>query len=167
MMAKFKKKFRQIPLTVKVSMSYAICSILQKCLSFITLPLFTRLLTTEQYGQYTIYSSWSGILMIFLTLNLAYGSFQTAMAKYDDRRNEYISSIQGICLLLSAIFLIVYLPFRKQWNILFELPTFFVLLMTSEIFFSTSTSLWMGKNRFEFKYKSVISITLLTSILSP
>lgn len=67
MMAKFKKKFRQIPLTVKVSMSYAICSILQKCLSFITLPLFTRLLTTEQYGQYTIYSSWSGILMIFLT----------------------------------------------------------------------------------------------------
>ena len=167
MMAKFKKKFRQIPLTVKVSMSYAICSILQKCLSFITLPLFTRLLTTEQYGQYTIYSSWSGILMIFLTLNLAYGSFQTAMAKYDDRRNEYISSIQGICLLLSAIFLIVYLPFRKQWNILFELPTFFVLLMTSEIFFSTSTSLWMGKNRFEFKYKSVISITLLTSVLSP
>ena len=167
MMAKFKKKFRQIPLTVKVSMSYAICSILQKCLSFITLPLFTRLLTTEQYGQYTIYSSWSGILMIFLTLNLAYGSFQTAMAKYDDRINEYISSIQGICLLLSAIFLIVYLPFRKQWNILFELPTFFVLLMTSEIFFSTSTSLWMGKNRFEFKYKSVISITLLTSVLSP
>ena len=167
MMAKFKKKFRQKPLTVKVSMSYAICSILQKCLSFITLPLFTRLLTTEQYGQYTIYSSWSGILMIFLTLNLAYGSFQTAMAKYDDRRNEYISSIQGICLLLSAIFLIVYLPFRKQWNILFELPTFFVLLMTSEIFFSTSTSLWMGKNRFEFKYKSVISITLLTSVLSP
>ena len=166
-MAKFKKKFRQIPLTVKVSMSYAICSILQKCLSFITLPLFTRLLTTEQYGQYTIYSSWSGILMIFLTLNLAYGSFQTAMAKYDDRRNEYISSIQGICLLLSAIFLIVYLPFRKQWNTLFELPTFFVLLMTSEILFSTSTSLWMGKNRFEFKYKSVISITLLISVLSP
>ena len=99
-----KSKWSNIPLTVKVSTSYAICSILQKCLSFITLPLFTRLLTTEQYGQYTIYSSWSGILMIFLTLNLAYGSFQTAMIKYEDKRAEYISSIQGVCILLSCLF---------------------------------------------------------------
>ena len=162
-----KEKWNKIPLTVKVSTSYAICSILQKCLSFITLPLFTRLLTTEQYGQYTIYSSWQGILMIFLTLNLAYGSFQTAMVKYEERRSEYISSIQGICILLSVIFLALYLPFREMWNCFFELPTLLVLLMVSEIIFSTSTQLWMGRNRFEFKYKSVVAITLLTSILSP
>lgn len=162
-----KEKWNKIPLTVKVSSSYAVCSILQKCLSFITLPLFTRLLTTEQYGQYTIYSSWQGILMIFLTLNLAYGSFQTAMVKYEDRRSEYISSIQGICILLSCVFLLIYLPFREMWNRLFELPTLLVLLMVSEIIFSTSTQLWMGRNRFEFKYKSVVAITLLTSILSP
>lgn len=162
-----KEKLNKIPLTVKVSASYAICSILQKCLSFITLPLFTRLLTTEQYGQYTIYSSWQGILMIFLTLNLAYGSFQTAMVKYEDRRSEYISAIQGICILLSCVFLLIYLPFRGMWNRLFELPTLIVLLLVSEIIFSTSTQLWMGRNRFEFKYKSVVAITLLTSILSP
>lgn len=162
-----KEKWNKIPLTVKVSSSYAVCSILQKCLSFITLPLFTRLLTTEQYGQYTIYSSWQGILMIFLTLNLAYGSFQTAMVKYEDRRSEYISAIQGICILLSCVFLLIYLPFRGMWNRLFELPTLLVLLMVSEIIFSTSTQLWMGRNRFEFKYKSVVAITLLASILSP
>ena len=105
MFSKFKKKWNNVPLTVKVSTAYTVCSILQKCLSFITLPLFTRLLTTEEYGQYTIYSSWSGILMIFLTLNLAYGSFQTAMIKYEDKRSEYINSIQGISLFLSFLFL--------------------------------------------------------------
>ena len=162
-----KEKWNKIPLTVKVSSSYAICSILQKCLSFITLPLFTRLLSTEQYGQYTIYSSWQGILMIFLTLNLAYGSFQTAMVKYEDRRSEYISSIQGICVLLSCVFLLIYLPFREMWNRLFELSTFLVLLIVSEIIFSTATQFWMERNRFEFKYKSVVAVTLLTSVLSP
>lgn len=167
MIGTLKRKWNNVPLTVKVSTAYAVCSILQKCLSFITLPLFTRLLTTEQYGQYTVYFSWSGILMIFLTLNLAYGSFQTAMVKFEGRRAEYISSIQGICLLLSLIFLAIYLPFRSLWNKLFELPTIFVLLMVSEIIFTTSTQLWMGKNRFEFKYKSVVVVTLLTSILSP
>lgn len=167
MINKVKEKMRNIPLTVKVSTSYAVCSILQKCLSFITLPLFTRLLTTEQYGQYTIYSSWSGILMIFLTLNLGYGSFQTAMIKYENKRAEYITCIQGICLSLSCVFVIIYLPFRNLWNQLFELPTIIVLMMVSEIIFSTSTQLWMGRNRFEYKYKSVVVVTLLTSILSP
>ena len=82
------KKLRSVPLTVKVSVSYTICSILQRCLSFITLPLFTRLLTKEQYGQYTLYQSWMSILMIFTTLNLAYGSFSTAMVKFENRRDE-------------------------------------------------------------------------------
>ena len=77
-----KDRWRKIPLTVKVSISYTVCSILQNCISFITLPLFTRLLTTEEYGQFTIYGSWSSILMIFITLNLAYGSFSAAMIKF-------------------------------------------------------------------------------------
>ena len=167
MIKKIKEKWREMPITIKVSIAYVICNILQKCLSLITLPLFTRLLTTDQYGQSIIYSSWEGILMLYLTLNLAYGSFQTAMIKYEQKRFEYISSIQGICLLLSMIFLIIYFPFRNIWNKLLELPTFFVLLMVSEILFITATQLWMGKNRFEYKYKSVIAVTLLTSLLSP
>lgn len=167
MINRIKEKWKNVPITVKVSTAYTVCSILQKCLSFITLPLFTRLLTTEEYGQYTIYSSWMGILTIFLTLNLAYGSFQTAMVKFENKRSEYINSIQGICVLLSICFLTIYLPLKKYWNMLFELPTVFVLLMLSEIIFTTSTQLWMGKKRFEFKYKAVVAVTLLTSILSP
>lgn len=167
MIENLKNKWSQVPLTVKVSTAYAVCSVLQKCVSFITLPLFTRMLTTEQYGQYTIYSSWSGILTIFLTLNLAYGSFQTAMVKFENQRERYISAIQGICILLCCLFLILYYPIRGVWNKLFELPTALVFLMVAEIFFTTATQLWMGKKRFEFKYKSVVLVTLLTSIVSP
>lgn len=167
MLKKAINKWNNIPLTLKVSTSYAICSILQKCLSFITLPLFTRILTKEQYGQYTVYSSWSGIFSIFLTLNLAYGSFSTAMVKYEDRRDEYISSIQGICLMLSGIFFIIYLPFRKFWNMLLDLPTFLVILLVTEILCNTAFLLWSGKKRFEYKYKSVVSLTLISAVISP
>lgn len=162
-----KQKWNRVPLEAKVSVAYTLCSILQKCLSFITLPLFTRLLTTEQYGQYTIYSSWSGILVIFLTLNLAYGSFQTAMVKFEDKRNEYITSAQGICLLLSGLFLLIYLPFRNLWDNIFELPSFLVIVLVAEIIFNTALQLWMGKKRFEYKYKSVIAVTMLVSVCSP
>ena len=53
-----KIKDKMLPVEVKASTAYTICSILQRSLSFITLPLFTRLLTTEEYGQSTVYNSW-------------------------------------------------------------------------------------------------------------
>ena len=166
-MNKLKEKWNSIPITVKVSIAYTVCSILQKCLSFITLPLFTRLLTTEQYGQYSVYASWSTILSIFVTLNLGYGSFQTAMAKYEEDRDRYIASVQGVSLLLLGIFLVIYLPFRNIWNPLLEMPTYLVLVLVIELVAQSSLLFWSTKKRFEYKYKSVVAITLAVSALSP
>lgn len=160
-------RMRNLPLEAKASSAYAICSIVQKCLTFITLPIFYRLLSVDQYGQVTVYNSWSGMLSLFLSLNLAYGSFSTAMVKYEDDRDGYISSVQGICLLLSIVFLAIYLPGRNLWNKLFELPTFIMCVMVAEILFNTSISLWSGKKRFEFNYKAIIKVTLFISIVSP
>ncbi len=166
-MIKLEKKWADIPREAKVSIAYAVCSILQRCLSFITLPLFTRLLTTTEYGQFTVYQSWSGILSIFLTLNLAYGSFSTAMVKFENDRDGYISSVEGICLALALAFLIIYLPFHSAWNKLFELPTLLICVMIAEILGAAAIMLWSGKERFDFKYKNVIGITLGISFLSP
>lgn len=167
MFRKVANKWHDLPVTMKVSSSHFICSVLQRGLSFITLPLFTRLLTTEQYGQATLYSSWGGLFAIFLTLNLAWGSFGTAMMKFENQRDEYISSIQGIFLLLSVIFVTIYLSFSNVFNKLFQLPTFFVVLLVVEQIASNSVLLWSGKKRYEFRYKSVIILTLGTSVLCP
>lgn len=166
-MAEFLKKLKSMPVTVKASLAYTICSILQKSLGFITLPLFTELLTTEQYGQYATYSSWSGIFMIALTLNLAYGSFSTAMIRFEKERREYIASIQGISLVLVCVFLLLYLPFRDFWNGILKLSTPLVVLMVAEILGNFAMGCWLGIKRFEFQYKSVITLTLSTAFVSP
>jgi len=161
------KKWKDMPVMVKASATYTVCSILQKCLSFITLPLFTRLMTTEQYGQYTVYSSWSSILTIFITLYLAYGCFNTAMVRFENDRDSYIAATQGLCTVLAAAFLVIYLPLRHYWNKIFELPTEMVLLMVAEIVGWFSLSCWYGKLRYDYKYKQVVGLTLLISIFSP
>lgn len=166
-MKKILDKTKNMPVTAKVSVAYAVCTILQKCLSIITLPLFTRLLTTEQYGQYSVYTSWSAILAIFITLNLAYGSFQTAMIKYEERRDEYIASIEGISIVFATAFLILYFPFRNSINQFLEMPTYLVIVMVVEMLAQSSLLFWSGKKRFEYKYKSVVAVTLAVSFLSP
>ena len=119
----FITKYKNIPIEVKASIYYAICSIIQKCIVLITLPLFTRLLTTTQYGEYSIYQSWMSIVIIFATLNLQYGSFDTAMIKFENDRDRYISSVQGLVTLLTLIIFIVYL-FNNFNNFLFQFILF-------------------------------------------
>ncbi len=43
-------RYRAIPIAAKASIWFIVCSVLQKCISMITLPIFTRLMSTEQYG---------------------------------------------------------------------------------------------------------------------
>ena len=95
MLFDLRSKLNRMPIGAKASVSYAVCSIFQRCLAFITVPLFSRLLTTEQYGQFSVYQSWSNMLAIFTTLNLAYGSFSTAMIKFEDDRKGYIAAVSG------------------------------------------------------------------------
>lgn len=161
------QKWNTIPLQVKASVAYTVCSILQKCLSFITLPLFTRLLTQEQYGIHNVYSSWYGIFSIFITLNLAYGSFATAMVRFEHERAKYIASIQNVCLVLCGIFLMLYLPFADFWNTFLKLPTGLVCIMVADILTNFSLLCWYGVKRFEFKYKSVVLVTMAIAIATP
>ena len=160
------KKWRRMPDEAKASTAYFVCSVLQKGLSLISLPIFARILTKVEYGQSTIYESWLSLLAIFITLNLGYGSFNTAMVKYEDRRGAYLASVNSVVVALSLGFLVVYLPFRDAFNTLFELPTWVMLVMTAQIVSSSALQCWYARERFENHYRKVVLITLLTSFLS-
>jgi len=167
MLKKLRDKVTVMPLEAKASVAYAVCSILQRCLSLITMPLFTRLLSTEEYGQNTVYQSWMAIFTIFITLNLCYGSFPTAMVKYKDDRYGYVSAIQNIALVLAGVFLALYLPMRDLWNGLINLPAPLVLLMMAEIVMQFFLQSWYSIRQFTYQYKSVIIVTLLVSLFAP
>lgn len=167
MLKKIGDRIRNTPEGVKASVAYTVCSVLQRCLSLITMPLFTRLLTQEQYGQYSVYLSWENILIIFITLNLAYGSFPKAMVKFEDDRFGYVKAVQNITLALAGVFLLLYLPLRNVLNPLLELPTPLVCLMVADVVFQNALLCWYGHRRFEYKWKSVVFMTLLVSISSP
>lgn len=161
---KLRNKWRNLSLEARAAIAYAICSIVQRCIGFINMPIFTRLMSTEEYGEMTVYSSWSGIFSIILTLNLAYGSFSPAMIKFEKDRDKYISSVQGIWIVLCAVLLCIYIPFRAPVNELLEMPTLFVIFLVLETLASNSIQLWSGRRRFDYIYKPVVAMTLGMSV---
>ena len=122
-MGKFLQKYRNMSVQVRASFWFLICSFLQKGISSITTPIFTRLLTTEEYGQYGAFNSWLGIITIFVTLNLFYGVYTQGLVKYEEQRAVYSSSLQGLTLTLCLVWTAVYLVKRDFWNSLFSLSS--------------------------------------------
>lgn len=163
---KLRQKWGSMSKEARASVAYTICSIVQRCISFINMPIFARLMSTDEYGEMTVYSSWSGIFSIILTFNMAYGSFSPAMLKFEKDRDRYISSIQGIWLVLCGFFLMIYLPFQGFWNDILDLPTLFVLFLILETLSINSINLWSGKKRFNYEYKPVVALTLIMSLAS-
>ena len=67
---------------VRASMWFAVCNIVRKIIVYISMPIFTRLMTTEQYGIYTMYCSWSEILFLFTTLSISINVYNKCVIKY-------------------------------------------------------------------------------------
>jgi len=161
------KKYETIPVPVKASIWFAICSFLQKGISMITMPIFTRLLTTSQYGVYTVYQSWYSVISIFATLNLSAGVFYNGMVKFEHDRDRFTSSMEGLSTIVTSILFFIYLLNRSFWNNLFGLSSLLVIAMFVELFFVPAYSLWSARQRFDYQYKRIIVVTTIITVMSP
>lgn len=161
------EKYKSIPAAAKVSLWFAICSVIQKGISLITVPIFTRLLTTDQYGQFSVFQSWYSIISIFATLNLSYGVFFKGMQKYPDERDKYTSSMQALSTSVTLLLFCVYLPFKDFINELTGLSTLLMVTIFAECLFAPALAFWSARQRYEFKYIALVVVTIGVAFFSP
>lgn len=166
-MSKLLFKYKSIPVTLKASIWFLLCGFLQKGISIITTPIFTRMLSTAEYGQFSVFNSWQGILSVFITLNLSAGVFTQGLIKYDKDREKFTSSLYGLSLLLFICYFIIYLVGRNLWNSLLKLSTPIMICMLIITWNNTCFSFWSAKQRVDYKYKMLVGLTLITSVVQP
>ncbi len=160
-------KYKSLPVQIKASFWFFVCAFLQKGISFITTPIFTRLFTTSEYGQFNVFNSWLDILTVFVTLNIYYGVYIRGLVKFEEDKNTFSSSMQGLLFFLVCIWTILYLFFHSFWNNLFGLTTTQMLCMLVIMWTTGVYNFWSAEQRVVFKYRKLIFITLLISFLKP
>lgn len=161
------KKYRSLSETAKAGIWFVICSFLQKGISFITVPIFTKILTKEEYGTYSLYLSWVQIILIFTSLNLFNGVLDNGLSKFENDRDRFISAMQGLIITSTTIVFGIFGLGHDLIENLFELSPIYILLMFVEMYVKPSILLWSGKQRFEYRYKKLVIITLLESLVNP
>ena len=83
---KLQTEYEALPVQARAGFWFLVCTILQRSITVITTPIFTRLLTEEEYGEYGVFISWMGILSCFVTMYLFSGIYPQAIVKYSEKK---------------------------------------------------------------------------------
>ena len=159
--------YNKIALPVKASIWYLLCSVLQKAIGFLTTPIFTRIMDTDDFGVVSMYNSWETTFTVFCTLYLYNGVYNNAMVEYKDDRDGFTSSMQTLTTILTVLVFGIYFIFSRKLGGIVGLSNPVMLLMMIDILFSAGMSFWSIRNRYEYKYKSIAVFTILASLLMP
>lgn len=132
-------------------------------MAFLTIPIFTRVLGSEQFGLYAVFNSWTSIFSIIISLSI--GSCIGSGMYYF--KNDYFNFRNNIIIFntaISIIFFILFVLLYNQINLLlsYSFLLYIVLLLTS---FSVNTiSLISGILIFEKKALMNFTISVFLSI---
>lgn len=160
------KRIKSISIQKKATVSYLLASFFTQGINFITIPIYTRLLTTSDMGIVTTFTSWYAIIYAIGTLSLTAGSMSIAMVEFENNRNQY----QSVCLMLSTISATIFLLFYILFDIklskisLFSMPIMLVVCLL--LFFNPALDSWYLRERYEYKYKAVLCVSIAVSVLS-
>lgn len=154
-----KKRYNSMSAPVKAAFWFTVCSFLQRGVSMITTPVFTRLLSTEEYGLYSTYLSWQTVLLMLVSLNL-YKAIMNLYVKYEDQE-RVLSAVCGLELMLSFIWLLIGLTFKEKIAELLGLSSTLVCCLFIYFMFQSVFQCWSLYKRYVYDYKILIITTLL------
>ena len=160
-------KYKSLSSGVKAGLWFTLCNMIQKGISFIVMPIFTRIMPQADYGIYSTYTSWYNFLMIFTSLRLSYYVFSKGMVKYEEDRDEFVVSLQSLSTTATVVIFLFYLMFRDAANSFLGLSTSLMVCMFVHMFFEPSVEYWTARKRFEYDYKKVVFVSLGIAIINP
>lgn len=160
------KRIKNIPLGLKSAVVYTASSVFTRGLAIITIPIFTRLMSTEQIGIVNIYNSWYSLISTFATLSLTSGGFAVAMKDYADKRDEYESSILSLTSIVAILIALVYTVDPAFWQNTLGLSNALIVLMLVGFLVAPARDFWLARQRYEYKYKLAGAVSFLTAVVA-
>jgi len=134
-----------------------------RSIGLITTPIFTRILSKEDFGNYNNFTTWTGILIVIVSLNLE-ASLIRARFDFEKDLKNYIYSLYILSLISTCIWYAVVLFFHYFFEILFLMDMKSITCMFVYLLFYPAITLFQTMERFQYKYKWTVGISVSVSI---
>ena len=150
----------------KAGIFYIGTNIFTKLVSLLATPLFTRLLLPEEYGIYSLYVSWMGIISVVVALGISGGTIYRALGRFKDNQNELISNAIGILLTSGAALSVLTLVLGKFSQKITGLSPLLNCMLIFEVFLNASEAVIFALYRYKYSYVRICLINLLYAVIS-
>lgn len=148
---------------IKAGIGYTIGNYLLKGLTFLTLPIFTRLMSKSDFGIYNTYFAYEAIVAILIGLAL-HSSLKNGKYKFKEDFKEYISSIILLVLLNFVLWIVICNLFFPIMYSIFDLSRLYFNLL---LLYSLCSAMIMLYNTYvglDYKFQSFLLVSALNMI---
>jgi O-antigen/teichoic acid export membrane protein len=147
---------------IKSGSSFLFSNILIKSSAIITAPIFTRILTTSDYGIASNFAAWLNILSVIFGLGLAY-SIGNAKIDFPNKLDNYFASIQVLSNIITVLGFLFAIIFIKPLSIFMNLNQDLVLFMFICLLIFPSFEFAQENYKFKLAYKENIFISIFNT----
>lgn len=147
----------------RAGLGYTISNIILKGIIFLSLPVFSRLLSPSDFGIYNNYLAYEGIISGIMSLGL-YSCIKKAVFDFKDNFNSFFSSILSSIIFTYILTIILSFIFKHQIFKYTGFNEYIIIILLSQSFGSAIIQLYASKLNVEFKYKEYLIISALNSI---
>ena len=161
------QKLNSLSPAAKATFWFVVSNVALKGISFITTPIFTRLMEVEDYGATSVFVTWENVISIFATLSLAGGVYNVAQTKYSDDIHAFTSCMLTLSFICSVFVYSVCIIINTWFPMLLGISNLFLGFMWLQTFTNAVVSFWLMRRRYIYAYKGVITYTLLSAVINP
>ena len=158
-----KEKRGSTSLALKAGFWYVVSNFLVKAISFITTPLFARLMSVEAYGEFSNYASWQTTLLIITGAEL-YNTLNRAYYDYTEDYDKYISSVTVTNFIITGVIYLLFLLNRSWIFSIVAIPPEFVHILFFTLAFQSCKAIWLARERTLYRYKAVAVVSVLNLV---
>ncbi|TCD46268.1 capsid assembly protein [Streptococcus sp. X16XC17] len=112
---------------------YTLGNIFVQAIGFITLPIYTRIISQEVFGEFSLFSSYMSIFMLVIGLQVS-GSLSAAKVKYANEYDRYAVSAFHFSSLFAFSLVLLILLFRKLLGDVFGFSEQVIVLLAVQTF---------------------------------
>lgn len=156
---------------LKSGIWYTISNFVFRSIAFITAPVFTRILTKADYGQYNNINSWISIFSILFACDI-HSSIIRAKLDYEEDLNSYSYSVLVLSTLITSVSYCFLLIFGDQISAFtgiekkyFHIIILFIIFQEAFYNFITTERAFYRYKAFSLLLGMIVVSTSLTSVL--
>lgn len=157
---------RGLSVPARASFGFTLAGLLAKGIHVLLTPVFSRLLSAEEYGLYSLYLTWLGIFSVAATLGMTGSVLYRGMQKYRAEADAFLcSAFSSVCFPFLFTFGL-YLLFSADINRFTGLNTELTLFLFMQIGANLSVAFFSARCRYFYRPLPYAVLTIGCDLLS-